>query len=142
MLLTVPICVVEITPVLVFAVLFGLSMDYEVFLMSRIRELHDQGYSNEESVSAGLERTGGVITGAAVIMIVAFAAFTLSPIIALKEIGFALAAAVFLDATVIRIVLVPAMMRLFGRWNWWLPSFLDRFLPSVGSEKATAATGD
>ncbi len=118
-----------ITPVVVFCMLFGLSMDYEVFLLSRMRELHDRGLSNEDSVAIGLERTGGVITGAAMIMIVIFAAFTLSPIIFIKEIGFALAVAVLLDATIIRMVLVPAVMRLLGNSAWWLPGFLDRLLP-------------
>jgi RND superfamily putative drug exporter len=123
-----------ITPVLLFAILFGLSMDYEVFLMSRMRELHDRGHSNEESVSLGLERTGGVITGAAAIMIVIFASFMLSPIVLVKELGFALAAAVFIDATVVRMVLVPATMRLMGRWNWWLPAALLRLLPEMELE--------
>ncbi|MGB6837939.1 MAG: MMPL family transporter [Dehalococcoidia bacterium] len=118
-----------VTPVIVFCMLFGLSMDYEVFLLSRVRELHDRGLSNEDSIATGLERTGGVITGAAMIMIVIFAAFTLSPIIFIKEIGFALAVAVLLDATLIRVVLVPATMRLLGNSIWWLPGFLDRLLP-------------
>ena len=120
-----------ITPVLLFAVLFGLSMDYEVFLLSRIRELHDRGYSNVDAVALGLERTGGVITGAALIMIVVFAAFTLSSILVVKELGFALAAAVLVDATIVRIILVPATMRLLGDWNWWIPGWLERLLPRV-----------
>ena len=124
-----------ITPVLLFAVLFGLSMDYEVFLLSRIRELHDRGYSNVDAVATGLERTGGVITGAALIMIVVFAAFTLSPILVIKELGFALAAAVLIDATIVRIILVPATMRLLGDWNWWIPGWLDRVLPKVALER-------
>ncbi len=123
-----------ITPVLLFAVLFGLSMDYEVFLLSRIRELHDRGYSNVDAVAIGLERTGGVITGAALIMIVVFAAFTLSSILVIKELGFALAAAVLVDATIVRIILVPATMRLLGDWNWWLPGWLGRLLPQVELE--------
>jgi RND superfamily putative drug exporter len=129
-----------ITPVLLFAVLFGLSMDYEVFLLSRIRELHDRGYSNVDAVAAGLERTGGVITGAALIMIVVFAAFTLSPILVIKELGFALAAAVLIDATIVRIVLVPATMRLLGDWNWWIPGWLDRVLPTVALERDGAGS--
>jgi RND superfamily putative drug exporter len=124
-----------VTPVLLFAILFGLSMDYEVFLMSRIRELHDRGHSNEESVSAGLERTGGVITGAAAIMVVVFSAFLLSPIIVMKELGFGLAVAILLDATLIRVILVPASMRLLGDWNWWLPGPLERLLPDVQLER-------
>lgn len=120
-----------ITPVLLFAVLFGLSMDYEVFLLSRIRELHDRGYDNVDAVAIGLERTGGVITGAALIMIVVFAAFTLSSILVIKELGFALAAAVLVDATIVRVILVPATLRLLGDWNWWIPAWLDRLLPAV-----------
>lgn len=128
-----------VTPVVVFCMLFGLSMDYEVFLLSRVRELHDRGLSNEDSVATGLERTGGVITGAALIMIVIFAAFTLSPIIVVKEIGFALAVAVLLDATLIRVVLVPAAMRLLGNSIWWLPGFLDRLLPRTELEPESRA---
>ncbi len=130
-----------VTPVLLFAILFGLSMDYEVFLMSRIRELHDRGYSNEEAVAIGLERTGRVITGAAAIMVVVFGSFLLSSILLMKELGFALATAVLLDATLIRIILVPATMRLLGEWNWWLPGFLDRLLPRVELEREVAIAG-
>lgn len=115
--------------VLLFAALFGLSMDYEVFLASRIREGHDRGLSNEEAVAHGLEETGGVITGAAAIMVVVFGAFVLSPIMVMKEMGFGLAAAVLIDATLVRVVLVPATMRLLGHWNWWLPGALERRLP-------------
>ncbi|HZC31477.1 MAG TPA: MMPL family transporter [Gaiellaceae bacterium] len=131
-----------ITPVLLFAVLFGLSMDYEVFLLSRIREFHDRGYDNVDAVAMGLERTGGVITGAALIMIVVFAAFTLSSILVVKELGFALAAAVLVDATIVRIILVPATMRLLGDWNWWMPAWLGRLLPHVAlaEEAHTPAT--
>lgn len=124
-----------ITPVLLFAVLFGLSMDYEVFLMSRIRELHDRGYSNEDSVAIGLARTGRVITGAAAIMVVVFSAFLLSSILNIKELGFALATAVLIDATIIRVVLVPATMRLLGDWNWWLPRPLAKILPTIELER-------
>ncbi len=131
-----------ITPVLLFAVLFGLSMDYEVFLMSRIRELHDRGHSNEESVALGLERTGSVITGAAAIMVVVFGAYLLSDIIVVKELGFALAVAVAIDAALIRTILVPATMRLMGEWNWWLPGWLDRILPTVELEREVTATSD
>ena len=131
-----------ITPVLLFGVLFGLSMDYEVFLLSRIRELHDRGHGNVDAVATGLERTGGVITGAAAIMVVVFSAFTLSSILAVKEVGFGLAAAVLVDATVVRIVLVPATMRLLGDWNWWLPAWLDRILPEVALELDVAGDPD
>ncbi len=127
-----------VTPVLLFAVLFGLSMDYEVFFMSRIRELHDRGHSNEESVALGLERTGSVITGAAAIKVVVFGSYILSDIIIVKEPGFGLAVAVIIDAAHIRIVLVPATIRLMGEWNWWLPKWLDRILPTIELEKDAA----
>ena len=124
-----------VTPVLLFAILFGLSMDYEVFLMSRIRELHDRGYPNEYAVALGLERTAKVITGAAAIMVVVFGAFVLSSILLMKELGFALAAAVLIDATIVRVILVPATMRLLGERAWWLPGWLDRLLPRVVVER-------
>lgn len=124
-----------VTPVLLFAILFGLSMDYEVFLLSRIRELHDRGHSNEYAVAFGLETTAKVITGAAAIMVVVFGAFILSSILLMKELGFALAAAVLIDATIVRMILVPATMRLLGEWNWWLPEWLDRILPKVVLER-------
>jgi RND superfamily putative drug exporter len=123
-----------ITPVMLFCILFGLSMDYEVFLLSRIREFRDRGASTPDSVAMGLERTGGIITGAAVIMIVVFSAFALSPIIIVKEIGFSLAVAVLLDATIIRILLVPSLMRVLGGWNWWLPAPLAKLLPAISLE--------
>jgi RND superfamily putative drug exporter len=119
---------------MLFCILFGLSMDYEVFLLSRIREFRDRGHSTPESVALGLERTGGIITGAAVIMIVVFSAFALSPIIIVKEIGFSLAVAVLLDATIIRILLVPSLMRVLGPLNWWLPAPLKKILPPLSLE--------
>ena len=123
-----------ITPVMLFCILFGLSMDYEVFLLSRIREFRDRGASTPDSVAMGLERTGGIITGAAVIMIVVFSAFALSPIIIVKEIGFSLAVAVLLDATIIRVLLVPSLMRVLGPANWWLPAPLKKILPPLSLE--------
>ena len=123
------------TPIMLFTILFGLSMDYEVFLLSRIRELHDRGLGTEEAVALGLERTGGVVTGAALIMIVVFAAFALSPIVVVKEVGLGLAVAVFLDATIIRVLLVPSVMRVLGPLNWWLPKPLERLLPTVTLER-------
>ncbi len=130
-----------VTPVLLFAILFGLSMDYEVFLMSRIRELHDRGYPNEYAVAVGLERTAKVITGAAAIMVVVFGAFVLSSILLMKELGFALAAAVLIDATIVRVILVPATMRLLGERAWWLPGWLDRLLPRVVVEREAPGFG-
>jgi RND superfamily putative drug exporter len=122
-------------PIMTFALLFGLSMDYEVFLLSRVRELHDRGADDRQSVALGLERTGGVITGAALIMMVVFGTFMLADLSMMREMGFALAVAVLLDATIVRVVLVPATMRLMGKWNWWLPGWLDRILPQVVLEK-------
>lgn len=105
--------------------------------MTRMREIRNRGATNDESVAAGLEKTGGVITGAAAIMIIVFSAFMLSPLIMIKELGFALAVAVLIDATIVRIVLVPATMKLLGEWNWWLPRAIDRFVPSVEPESWT-----
>ena len=106
-------------PVLVFAVVFGLSMDYEVFLLSRIKEAFDSGRDNERATITGLSATAGVITAAALVMIAVFGAFAFARVLVIRLLGFGLAAAVLLDATVIRLVLVPAVMQLAGRWNWW-----------------------
>jgi len=115
-------------PIFLFAMLFGLSMDYEVFLVSRMREFWDAGSTNREAVAAGLERTGRIVTAAAAIMVAAFAGFAAGSIVGLQELGLGLAIAIFLDATLIRAVLVPALMRTFGRWNWWLPESAARVL--------------
>jgi uncharacterized membrane protein YdfJ with MMPL/SSD domain len=115
-------------PIFLFAMLFGLSMDYEVFLVTRMREFWDAGLTNEEAVAAGLERTGRIVTAAAIVMCAAFAGFAAGSIVGLQEFGLGLAVAIFLDATLIRAVLVPALMRLFGRWNWWLPASVARVL--------------
>src|SRR5215210_2205347 len=109
-------------PIFLFAMLFGLSMDYEVFLVTRMREFWDEGRSNEEAVAQGLERTGRIVTAAAIIMCAAFCGFAAGSIVGLQEFGLGLAIAIFLDATLIRAILVPALMALFGRWNWWLPA--------------------
>jgi len=106
-------------PVLVFAVVFGLSMDYEVFLLSRIKEAFDSDRDNERATITGLSATAGVITAAALLMIAVFGAFAFARVLVIRLLGFGLAAAVLLDATVIRLVLVPAVMQLAGRWNWW-----------------------
>ena len=119
-------------PLLTFAVLFGLSMDYEVFLVSRIREEWRRSGDNRGAVTGGIAHTARVITSAATIMVAVFAAFLLAGVGQLQEIGFALAVAVLLDATVVRLLLVPSLMRLFGRANWWLPGWLDRRLPRIG----------
>ena len=120
-------------PLFLFAVLFGLSMDYHVFLLSRIRERYDQTHDNAESVAYGLRSTAGLITGAALIMVAVFGGFASGDLISNQQIGFGLAVAVFLDATIVRTVLVPASMRLLGRANWYYPRFLE-WVPRVGIE--------
>ena len=125
-------------PMMLFAIVFGLSMDYEVFLLSRIREDYGRTGDNATAVSHGLAATARVITAAAAIMVVVFAAFVLSPDRSLQLFGLGLATAVLLDATVVRLVLVPATMALLGDRNWWLPDWLDRVLPSVHVEGTTS----
>ena len=121
-------------PVLMFAVLFGLSMDYEVFLVSRMREAWLRTGNNHRAILEGLAGTGRVITAAAAIMVAVFAAFIPSPDIVLKVIGVGMASAIFIDATVVRMLLVPSVMHLLGRANWWLPAWLDRRLPQLHIE--------
>jgi putative drug exporter of the RND superfamily len=121
-------------PMMLFAIVFGLSMDYEVFLLSRIKEDWDRTGDSHTSVANGLAATARVITAAAAIMIVVFGAFALNDTRVIKMAGLGLAVAVFLDATVIRMLLVPATMELLGDRNWWLPSWLDRLLPSIDVE--------
>ncbi len=123
-------------PVFIFAIVFGLSMDYEVFLLSRIREEYDRTGNNATAVADGLALTARVITAAALIMVCVFGSFVFGPEVALKLMGLGLAVAVFIDATVVRMVLVPATMELLGDWNWWLPKWLDRILPRVHVESA------
>ena len=134
-------------PIFLFAMLFGLSMDYEVFLVSRMREFWDEGYTNEEAVAHGLERTGRIVTAAAIIMCAAFAGFAAGSIVGLQEFGLGLAIAIFIDATLIRAILVPALMKLFGRWNWWLPKRVARVVrvapsPLVDREPRPALVGE
>jgi putative drug exporter of the RND superfamily len=121
-------------PMMMFAVLFGLSMDYEVFLLSRIREEYVRTGNNAEAVAHGMARTGRVISAAAAIMVTVFGAFILSDQVLVKVIGIGLSVAVLLDATVVRMVLVPSTMELLGDRNWWLPAWLDRLLPHVDIE--------
>ncbi|MFC4638716.1 MMPL family transporter [Deinococcus hohokamensis] len=121
-------------PLLLFAVMFGLSMDYEIFLLSRVQEEYLRGASNDEAVVLAVGRTARIITSAAVIMFIVFSAFTVGRVVASKSIGLGLATAVLLDATLVRLVLVPAFLKLAGRWNWWLPGWLDRRLPRVQIE--------
>ena len=115
-------------PIFLFAMLFGLSMDYEVFLLSRMREEWDAPHDNERAVALGLERTGRIITAAAVIMIAAFSGFTAGSFVGLQEFGVGLSAAILLDATIVRAMLVPATMKLLGDWNWYLPERVRRAL--------------
>ena len=126
-------------PVIMFAVLFGLSMDYEVFLLSRVREEYERCGDTSRAVTAGLTRTASVITAAAAIMIVVFASLALSPEVFLKLIGLGLATAVLVDATIVRLVLVPAVMQLLGDRNWWMPGWMERVLPRAQLEPPVAA---
>jgi RND superfamily putative drug exporter len=113
-------------PIFLFAMLFGLSMDYEVFLVSRMREEWDGGRPNDEAVASGLAKTGRLVTAAGLIMFAAFMGFVVGSILGLQQFGFGLAAAILLDVTIIRALLVPSAMELFGRWNWWLPTNVAR----------------
>jgi RND superfamily putative drug exporter len=124
-------------PVFIFTILFGLSMDYHVFILTRIKEARDRGLSSNEAVARGISITSGTITSAAAIMVVVFAVFVTLELTIIKQLGFGLAIAVFLDATIIRSVLLPASMRLLGDWNWWLPVWLE-WLPRVRIEAEPA----
>ena len=128
-----------ITPPLLLAIVFGLSMDYEVFLLSRIRERYMATGDNRRGVAEGLQGSAKVITSAALIMVVVFGTFALTGIPQIKEIGVGLAVAIALDATLVRLVLVPATMELMGKWNWWLPSPLARILPHTSFEELAPA---
>ena len=121
-------------PLMMFAILFGLSMDYEVFLLSRVREEYVATGDSHHSVVSGLSSSARVITSAALIMVSVFGAFVLGDDVNGKMFGVGLSVAVFLDATLVRMVLVPATMSLAGRANWWLPNWLDRILPHVDLE--------
>lgn len=116
-------------PILMFCLLFGLSMDYEVFLLSRVREAYLETHDNTGSVAIGLQRSGRIITGAALIVVVVTLSFVSAEIVLVKALGLGIALAVLLDATIVRALLVPATMRLLGDANWWLPSWIARLLP-------------
>ena len=126
-------------PLLMFSILFGLSMDYQVFLLSRIREAYDDSHSNAEAVAIGLQRTGRIITGAALIMVAVFAGFASGRMSDLEQFGFGLGIAILFDATIVRSVLVPSAMALLGDWNWYLPRWLH-WLPDVRVEGPADAT--
>ncbi len=139
-----PVGFVETTqPVILFCVLFGLSMDYEVFLLSRMKEVWDTTGDNTEAVARGLERSGRIVTSAALIVVVVAGSFAFADIVLIKALGLGVAIAVALDATVVRALLVPSTMKLLGRWNWWMPASLERFvanrLPASEAEAEAAA---
>jgi uncharacterized membrane protein YdfJ with MMPL/SSD domain len=123
-------------PLLLFAVVFGLSTDYGVFLLSRIKEARDAGHSDSQAVAIGLERTGRIVTAAALLFCIAIGAFVTSQIIFIKELGLGTAFAVLIDATIIRALLVPALMQLLGKWNWWAPAPLARLHSRIGLKEA------
>jgi RND superfamily putative drug exporter len=129
-------------PVMMFAILFGLSMDYEVFLISRIREEYLKDGNTSRAVADGLAKTARVITAAAAIMVVVFLAFLATPDVFLKLFGIGLASAIFLDATVVRMVLVPAVMQLLGSRNWWIPNWLERILPRLDVERVAVGSAE
>jgi RND superfamily putative drug exporter len=125
-------------PMFLFVILFGLSMDYHVFILSRVREYYDRGLSTEEAVARGIKSTAGVVTSAAAVMVLVFGVFALMPIVDMKEFGIGLSAAILIDATIVRAVLLPATMKLLGTWNWYLPRWLE-WLPNLEHERAPAS---
>ena len=131
----------ETMPILLFAIAFGLSTDYAVFLLSRIKEAYDGGASNADSVAMGLERTGRIVTAAALLFAIAIGAFATSQIVFIKENGVGTALAVLIDASIIRALLVPSLMELLGEWNWWAPAPLRRLHDRWGISES-AGTGD
>nr|MDQ3936876.1 MMPL family transporter [Actinomycetota bacterium] len=122
------------TPPFLLAIVFGLSMDYEVFLLTRIKERYEATGDTQRAVAEGLAASARTITSAAAIMVAVFAVFALTGVPSIKEIGLGLSVAIALDATLVRLVLVPAAMELMGEWNWWLPKWLDRILPRTDFE--------
>jgi RND superfamily putative drug exporter len=128
-------------PVFVFAMVFGLSMDYEVFLVSRMREEWDRTHDNVKAVSLGLAKTGRIVTAAGLIMFAAFMGFVAGSIVGLQQFGFGLAMAILIDVTIVRALLVPSAMAIFGRWNWWLPDGVARLFRVKPSPLAPKATG-
>ena len=122
-------------PLFLFVVLFGLSMDYHVLILSRIRELYDRGTSTEDAIAGGIKATTGVITSAAIVMVAVFSIFATLEMVDFKMMGVGLATAILVDATIVRGVLLPATMKLLGEWNWYLPAWLAR-LPRIAPEPA------
>jgi RND superfamily putative drug exporter len=129
--------IVSWIPLFLFVVLFGLSMDYHVFILSRIKELHDRGMPTDEAIRLGITRTAGTVTSAAIIMVAVFGLFASLSLIMMQQMGFGLAVAVLIDATIVRAVLVPSTMKLLGEWNWYLPRWLDRGHASIGGAVAS-----
>ena len=123
-----------------FVILFGLSMDYHVFILSRIKELVDQGMPTEEAVATGIKRTAGTVTSAAVVMVAVISIFMTLRTLDIKQMGFGLAAAILIDSTIIRAVLLPAVMKLLGDWNWYLPRWLH-WLPRLNAEPGQDRSG-
>jgi RND superfamily putative drug exporter len=128
-------------PLFLFVILFGLSMDYHVFILSRVKELVDGGMRTDDAVAQGIKSTAGVVTSAAVVMVGVFSIFVTLSLVDFKEFGIGLASAILIDATIIRGVLLPASMTLLGDWNWYLPQPL-RWLPRLGAEPSLEAAGD
>ena len=125
--------IVSWLPLFLFVILFGLSMDYHVFIVSRIKELHDHGRETEDAIKLAITRTAGTVTSAAVIMVAVFGLFATLSLIQMQQLGFGLAVAILIDATIVRAVLLPSTMRLLGEWNWYLPRWLT-WLPSLAAE--------
>ncbi len=121
-----------------FVILFGLSMDYHVFILSRVREAYDRGMTTGDAVAHGIKTTAGVVSSAALVMVGVFSIFATLPIVDMKEMGIGLAAAVLIDATIVRAVLLPATMKLLGDWNWYLPSWLG-WLPKLEHAPETSS---
>jgi RND superfamily putative drug exporter len=129
-------------PLMIFAFLYGLSMDYEVFMLTRMREAYDDLRDTPKAIALGLARTGKLVTSAALILMFAFFVLSSSPGVDIKQFGIGLAAGIIFDATVIRALLVPALMRLLGRWNWWLPDWIARVLVVRRSEPVPEAAAE
>jgi uncharacterized membrane protein YdfJ with MMPL/SSD domain len=129
--------IVSWLPLFLFVVLFGLSMDYHVFIVSRIKELHDAGVPTDDAIRLAITRTAGTVTSAAIIMVAVFGLFATLSLIMLQQLGFGLAIAILIDATVVRAVLVPSTMKVLGEWNWYLPRWL-RGMPSLAPEGSSA----
>jgi uncharacterized membrane protein YdfJ with MMPL/SSD domain len=131
-----------VVPLLLFVILFGLSMDYHVFILSRIRETFDRGASMDEAVAHGIKSSAGVVTSAAIVMVAVFSIFGTLSILTFKQFGVGLATAILLDATIVRAVLLPATMKLLGDWNWYLPKWLQWLpRPDGGTSEAPLQAG-